>query len=290
LPKWKTLVPLTKQQVRFFDIFGYLSLPGLFAREAEAITQVFETVWTDYGGGHNQRLHDHEQNSALLPFIDHHRYLCALLDDERVEDIGAGLVGEDFNYMSSDGNYFVGDTVWHSDGYQRAPGYRSIKLAFYLDAVGRDSGCLRIIPGSHRMGEAYAETVHETIPNSGSNNSEEDWGIPGTDIPAVAVETKPGDLVVFNHRIKHASFGGGTRRRMFTINLQQRFRDEDEHLLRECLGSLAGFWYERVYSPLMLETADADRMRHLEQRLAHGDHLPALVAKARQKMAEPNRF
>ena len=140
------------------------------------------------------------------------------------------------------------------------------------------------------MGKAYAETVHETIPNSGSNNSEEDWGIPGTDIPAVAVETKPGDLVVFNHRIKHASFGGGTRRRMFTINLQQRFRDEDEHLLRECLGSLAGFWYERVYAPLMLETADADRMRHLEQRLAHADHLPALVAKARQKMAEPNRF
>ena len=55
-------------------------------------------------------------------------------------------------------------------------------------------------------------------------------------------------------------------------------------------SSLAGFWYERVYSPLMLEPADADRMRHLEQRLAHGDHLPALVAKARQKMAAPHRF
>ena len=31
-------------------------------------------------------------------------------------------------------------------------------------------------------------------------------------------------------------------------------------------------------------------MRHLEQRLAHDDHLPALVAKARQDMDEPNRF
>ena len=63
------------------------------------------------------------------------------------------------------------------------------------------------------------------------------------------LEMQPGDLVVFNHRIKHASFGGGTRRRMFTINLQQRFREEDEALLRECIASLAGFWYERVYAP-----------------------------------------
>ncbi len=77
---------------------------------------------------------------------------------------------------------------------------------------------------------------------------------------------------------------------MFTINLQQRFRDEDEELMRECIGSLAGFWYERVYTPLMVESAGPQRMRHLEQRLAHAGHLPGLVAEARQKMKEPNRF
>ena len=147
-----------------------------------------------------------------------------------------------------------------------------------------------MVPGSHRRGEAYAEEVHETIATSGSNRTEENWGIPGTDVPAVVLEVQPGDLIAFNHRIKHASFGGGTSRRMFTINLQQRFRDEDEELLRECVASLAGFWYARVYAPLMVETAGPERMRHLEQRLAHADHLPDLVAKARQKMAEPNRF
>ena len=25
------------------------------------------------------------------------------------------LLGEDYNYASSDGNYYVGDTKWHSD-------------------------------------------------------------------------------------------------------------------------------------------------------------------------------
>lgn len=283
-------MPLTEQHASFFDVFGYLSFPGLFNDEAEALTEAFDEVWAEHGGGHNQRPHDHKQNSALLPFIDQHPYLCALLDDERVESIGAGLLGDDFNYMSSDGNYFVGDTAWHSDGYKRALGYLSIKLGFYLDPVGRDSGCLRMVPGSHRIGEAYAEAVHETIPTSGSNCTEEDWGIPVTDVPAIDLEVQPGDLIVFNHRIKHASFGGSTNRRMFTINLQQRFRDEDEELLCECIGGLAGFWYERVYSPLMVESAGPQRMRHLEQRLAHADHLPGLVAEARQKMTEPNRF
>ena len=67
-------------------------------------------MWSEHGGGHNQRPHDDKRNSALLPFIDRHPYLCALLDDERVESIGTTLLGEDFNYMSSDGNYFAGDT------------------------------------------------------------------------------------------------------------------------------------------------------------------------------------
>jgi hypothetical protein len=283
-------MPLTEQQIRFFDVFGYLSLPGLFAGEAESITEAFEAVWGEHGGGHNTRPHDHRQNSALLPFIDRHPYLCSLLDDERVEAIGAGLLGTDFNYMSSDGNYFVGDTGWHSDGYLRAPGYRSIKLAFYLDPVGRDTGGLRVIPGSHRIGDAYAEGVHETIPTSGSNQTEANWDIAGTEVPAIVLEAVPGDLVVFDHRIKHAAFGGGTQRRMFTINLQERFREEDEELLRECIASLAGFWTERAYDPAIVESAGPARMRHLEQRLAHDDHLPALVTEARQEMDEPSRF
>ena len=280
---------LTEQQKNFFESFGYLSFPGLFAAEAEAITQAFEDVWAEHGGGHYHRPHDHEQRSSLLPFIDRHPYLCALLDDERIEGIAADLLGEDFNYMSSDGNFYVGDTNWHSDGYDRSPGYRSIKIAFYLDPVGRDSGCLRFIPGSHNMGDAFSDAVQEVVPSGRFDRTEEFWGVAGNDVPAQALETEPGDMVVFIHRLKHASYGGGTRRRMFTINLQQRFREEDEEMLRASVGALARHWVESAYAPTMLETAGLGRMRHLEQRLAHCDHLPALVAKARRDASEPSR-
>ena len=38
---------LTGQQVRFFEMFGFLGFPGLFADEADKITEAFEHVWAD---------------------------------------------------------------------------------------------------------------------------------------------------------------------------------------------------------------------------------------------------
>ena len=116
------------------------------------------------------------------------------------------------------------------------------------------------------------------------------WGIPGPNVPAFTLESHPGDLVVFDHNIKHASYGGGNRRRMFTINFQQRYRDEDLPALREELGKMAKkFWAERAYGEVMIETAGPSRMKHLEQRLMNDDHLPELVRQARREMEEPSR-
>ena len=279
---------LTAQQLRYFDTFGFLKFPGLFAGEADAISEAFEQVWADHGGGHHGQEHDHQRRSALVPFIDQSEYLSALLDDPRIDGITSSLLGDDFNYTASDGNFYVGDTHWHSDGY-RDKKYLSVKMAFYLDPVSRDTGCLRVIPGSHRFGDSFAETLHEVAPNSRTRNTEELWGIPGMDVPAVALETQPGDLLMFNHSVKHASFGGGTRRRMFTINLQERFREEDLPELREEIAAMARFWIDSAYGEAMLRTASPSRMRHLEQRLANEDQLPELAKKAREEMDEPSR-
>ena len=40
----------------------------------------------------------------------------SLIDDPRIHALATTLLGDDFNYMGSDGNYYVGDTGWHSDG------------------------------------------------------------------------------------------------------------------------------------------------------------------------------
>ena len=279
---------LTKQQLSFFETFGYLAFPGLFAEEASKITESFEQIWTDHGGGHDGKPHDHEQRSALLPFIDENEYLSSLLDDPRIVGPAASIMGRNFNYTASDGNYYVGDTAWHSDGY-REKKYLSCKMAFYLDPVNRDTGCLRVIPGSHKWGDQFSNMLEEVAQQTRGDKFQELWGIEGKDVPAVALEVEPGDLVMFNQLIKHASYGGGTKRRMFTINFEERYADEDLPILRDVMAREARFWRENAYGDVMVDTAGPERMVHLEQRLANDDHLAELGRKAREEMEEPAR-
>jgi hypothetical protein len=279
---------LSEQQLRYFDTFGFLKFSGLFEDEADAITENFERVWEEHGGGHNNSPHDHQRRSALLPFVDVNEYLSGLIDDPRIDGAAASVLGDDYNYTASDGNFYVGDTAWHSDGYEGGK-YVSLKIAFYLDPVDGATGCLRVIPGSHKSGDKFADGLQEAAASSKSNRTEALWGVRGSEVPAMVLETQPGDMLMFNHKTKHASFGGGTRRRMFTMNFQERYRDEDLPALRDELAREARFWHESAYGEAMVRTATPDRMVHLEQRLANDDHMPEVVRKLREEMDEPSR-
>lgn len=290
---------LSDQQCTFFQTFGFLAVRGLLASEIAAITEVFEEIWQQHGGGHAGRPHDGVARSALAQFIDQDARLCALLDDPRINGIAADLLGEDFNFSGSDGNYYVGDTRWHSDGW-RTNGVLHIKMALYLDPVTSETGCLRVIPGSFLPDDKYSSTLQSLIrqiptdtqfldPQLSEEQRQGPWGMRGRDIPAVALESEPGDLLVFNHNLKHASFGGGTRRRMFTMNLCQHYPDELLPELRDAIAGGARFWVERAYGETMIQTAGPERMRHLEQFLANDAHLAELSRQARDSMPEPAR-
>jgi hypothetical protein len=286
---------LTEQQHKFFDTFGFLKFPGLFADEVDDIIDAFEKVFADQGGGYGGRPHDSQRRSAIVPFIDDSEYLSGLLDDPRIEGIGVSLLGDDFNYMTSDGNLYVTDTGWHSDSCRNVNfrsvmedpdkhRYRGVKTAFYLDPLTRDSGCLRVVPGSHKAGDRFANSLEEHL-----RESEDTLGVHGRDVPAMALETLPGDLLMFDLCTKHASFGGSDRRRMFTINLQERFGEEDLPQLRESISTMAGtkagymrFGAERAYGKAMLDKAGPQRMRHLEQRLANDGALREKVGELRE--------
>ena len=94
----------------------------------------------------------------------------------------------------------------------------TFKVAFYLDPVTRDTGCLRVIPGSHKRGDVFADGVQPIAEDSREGRTENLWGVSPDAVPAISLDSEPGDLVIFDHRLKHASFGGGNRRRMFTLN------------------------------------------------------------------------
>jgi hypothetical protein len=273
---------LTSEQLAFFRAFGYLALPGLVAHRIAGIVSEFEEVWRREGGGHAGRAHDPTKRSCLGGFIDRSGPLATLLDDPAITDVAESLMGEDFNYTGSDGNLYAGDTPWHSDGWHDE--VLNVKFAFYLDPVDRDSGCLRVIPGSHLPGP-FAEGIRDKLRG---------FGVAADRLPDQALASRPGDVLVFNHNIQHASFRGTGRRRMFTMNMSERIPERLVPKLREDLLGAVRFWVDEAYlgaDAPMRRDADAKRMRRLQQIIDNWDsaRMRALVAEARGRMAEPAR-
>ena len=267
---------LTQHQKDFFQTFGFLTFPGLLQDEVGWIIQEFRAVFDDRGLAHQP-----DKRTCIVPFIDQREKLSTLIDHPAIAGIASGLLGADFNYLGGDGNYYTGDTAWHSDGWHDQGLF--LKIAFYLDPVSKESGALRVIPGTHR-------TDIKDWPARQAIAAPELWGIPQSEVPCVTLESQPGDVVAFNHNLMHASFKGNTSRRMFTLNLSQRAQTPAEiEELRGFVSGAARFWLDEFYGAKMLDTASPERMQHLEQVLENSDHLPELAAQARAEMSEPAR-
>jgi len=266
---------LTEQQTAFFETFGFLVFRGMVTEDLPWINQGFEDIFT-------QVPEKHDGLRRTIAGTDTSERLCRLLDHPKVVEAASSLMGEDFNYLGGDANYYVGDTGWHSDGWHDRGLF--VKMAFYLDPVTRETGCLRVIPGSHWVGSEWVERLRKV------NRPEENFGVPGSEIPSVALESQPGDVVVFNHNLHHAAYGGSNRRRMFTLNLSRRADNPaDLQELRGFINSAARFWVTQTHSDVMRQTASPERMRHLSQVMENEDELPALVRQAKATMAEPAR-
>lgn len=245
---------LTPQQKTFFDTFGYLRLPGLFKDDIAEITQAFEEVWTRRG-----HVHTGETRSAIVPFVDQHERLRELFDDARILALGEGLLGPDFNFMGSDGNYYVGDTRWHCDSYHET--YIFMKVAFYLDPIDSRSGALRIVPGSNAASPYRSKLGDRVVA------SEQQMGVKGSDIPAVSLDSQPGDVVAFHHNCLHASYGGSKARRMFTIDMCQHYATADLDELRQYLSIFGRKGMKHMYGDESIATASPARLRHMQQVL-----------------------
>ena len=263
---------ITSQQKVQFDVFGFLVIQHLFSpEEVSVITREFEAALLEdrdgrpFDGHTRQSVEDWFRGRAPVEF---------LANDERVHGPIQQLLGPGYVFQKgNDGNFYVGDTGWHADmgwdphipegrndpnridGPWKDHYVPSIKVAFYLDPVGEDTGCLRVIPGAHRS--PYHEqfwSLHMNVPDTVSGFESvrpkllEMWeqatgdpesgerflsdpdmnhfGMAPRDIPSYPIESEPGDAVFFSHQMWHSSFGGKVGRRMFTLNFRSAQTDD----------------------------------------------------------------
>jgi ectoine hydroxylase-related dioxygenase (phytanoyl-CoA dioxygenase family) len=209
---------MTAEQVSYFQTFGFLVLRQAFSSdEMDAISQEFDKLLLQdrqrqpFPGVKRQALYAIAEKSALLTH---------LVEDDRIYETVEHLLGPGFIWLCSEGNLYVGDTGWHPDGSRLS--YPPMKVSLYLDALTKDTGCLRVIPGSHRL------PFHEAL------RAISKLGIAGSEVPCFPLESQPGDVFFLNMNLWHASFGGRPARRHLAVNfVPEPMKEEHIVLLKQ---------------------------------------------------------
>lgn len=205
---------LTGWEVDQFKLFGFVILRGLFSTEAAALRAEIDFALRDafdedYETDHRSSTSTPDGEvyapGSFLPILANGAPVSGRLvaDDGRLWDIAEQLIGDVTLASPALAACIVGETPWHRDGGLGVPW---IRFNAYLDDTRRETGALLAVPGSQA-----AETTERVIDHlSRLDNT----ALRSPDLlPAVAIETEPGDVIAFDPRIFHASFGGDKRLR-----------------------------------------------------------------------------
>lgn len=231
---------LSEQQLNFFEIFGFLKLPGFFLDEVGEITEAFEEVfaakallqalhletddppWLET----NFDLHFNKPRVTIPLITERHERLAQLQVDPRVTTIVSQVMGPERRWESTgaDASLFYCDTSWHVDSYGAPLKQYHVKLSMYLDELGGENGAIRVMPGTNFPLGPFARRLLPLLDDPAV--LEETLGVPAADLPAYTITSTPGDLVLWNYRLVHGSFYGADRRRLLSLNFREVLEPE----------------------------------------------------------------
>lgn len=210
---------VSEKQKEFFHIFGFLKFPGLFLGEIEEITDAFERTFTenpeDVVTWINET-HDNRTRYYVSEATEKNARLAQLVEDPRVRRIVESLLGEVYKFRGSDCSIYECGTNYHCDAYGANLNYKNIKMALYLDPVGAKSGGVRYLPGSHHRGGPFFKSFSRYIQSGFS-----ELGLNTREVPAAFMESSPGDLLLWDFRLVHATTYEGNRRRMIALDFSE---------------------------------------------------------------------
>ncbi|MCO1655269.1 phytanoyl-CoA dioxygenase family protein [Pseudonocardia humida] len=118
---------------------------------------------------------------------------------------------------------------WHTDTGHAVPGAKAVA---YLEEVDEGTGALRVLPGSHRLDERVVRDLLQ-----GGVFRGDTWQAATAAVPAHAIASRPGDVIVFDEHIWHASVGGRNRHQWSAGFVLDPQCPEEELAVRNCLAS-----------------------------------------------------
>ena len=128
------------------------------------------------------------------------------LSDDRLLDVAESLVGPDIAFFAAD--YIAKPPregqalLWHQDAnYWPLEPMEVITIWFAVSKSSRENGCVRVIPGTHRLGPRAHRSETATV-----NVLESEVDLTGVDEgKAVYIELNPGDVSVHHPYVFHGS-------------------------------------------------------------------------------------
>ena len=187
---------------------GYTLIRGLSdQREGELIRSECKTLLSA-GFGPDYLSSVREQmmpgQAPASPFVG------GMLEDPRFADLAFAHLGDDALGAQAYVTRFKGNTEWHRGPMESEEG---IKFLVYLDPLLANTGALRVLPRSHEW------TLTEKQQAQLKKDADK--------VVAPALETVPGDVIVFDLRLWHATFGGGPFRQTAQFVFFQPPRTEE---------------------------------------------------------------
>ena len=128
----------------------------------------------------------------------------------RFGELAGRLMGSSELPGRAKGTEYSGSTGWHRDADGAVSG---IGFLCYLDRLDQHNGALQVVPGSHLPDPARVR-----------RHIADDPAIAGIHLP-----TSPGDAIVLDERLLHASIGGTIRRQWRVDFVANVGSDEDLH-------------------------------------------------------------
>lgn len=134
--------------------------------------------------------------------------------DERFARVLEPLIGRNLKQIINQVHWKVpralGDFAWHQDSRFRRPAsaYRNLATAYVqtglaVDPHTRESGCMRLIPGSHLRGDLDMDASKLAMGTEMSDHDLEAVGLSAAG--AVDLLLEPGDLALWSPYLVHAS-------------------------------------------------------------------------------------
>ena len=226
---------LSEHQMAQWHTFGFVTFPDLFTEgEVETIREEFEV-----GLALEQAYYpDGELPLYFTGLGEGTPFLASLPEDPRFLEAAEQMWGDDVVALGSSGQRFTKrNTYWHPDVIAGSPEtkdnhVKGVKFACYMEPLDDDTGALRLIPGSHKS------PFHDELFAIGLKGDDSAYlkksGLTVSDIPAYVWASKPADVVAFNTRVWHSSWGGSADRRQTNVVYYKNASNaHEEELTRE---------------------------------------------------------